>query len=276
MKKLFLIILLFLIIPSQSFSQEGKLKKAKQSLNTTTTKSSGTRTSKSSSSNNNSETSFGAQIAGFFVRLFLLVTYEALIESKYEYEGRMHDAEIAAYPYKKATHGNFIYTDSINYSLARLDISNNFVIENNRLYGNNLNLDFRFLKRMGLEVDYLQLFEKVNKNVQSFSLFSAMLNYHRIRTQKLDVWFGVGAMHVGNNVNKKGFAYGVGGEWFVGKPISILGTYKASTINNRTVSKSKILMKYHINKYHISSGYEHFTLGVSKVNTFSIGVGVSF
>lgn len=277
MKKYYLIILLVLITPFQSFSQEGKLKKAKQSLNTTASKPSGNKSIKASSKKiDDNETSLGAQIASVFVKLFLFVTYETLIESKLEYNGRMHDAEIAAYPYKKPTHGNFIYTDSINYSLARLDVSGNFVIENKNLYGSNLNLDFRFFKRMGLEVDYLQLFEKVNNNVDSFSLYSAMLNYHRIRTQKIDVWFGVGAMHVGDNVNKTGFSFGVGGEWFVTKPISVLTSYKTSKINNRTVSKSKILMKYYINKYNISSGYEHFTLGVSKINTFSIGVGMSF
>ena len=68
---------------------------------------------------------------------------------------------ISEYPYKVKKSGNYLYTDSINYKLTRFDISNNFLIENKYLYGNDLAIDFRFLKRMGIEVDYLQLFEKL-------------------------------------------------------------------------------------------------------------------
>ncbi len=281
MKKRYLTILLFLIMPFFSFSQDGKLEEAKQSLNTTKTSSSGGTTTKSTKTSSKKEKnsdsfSLGAEIGRLFLKFFLFVTYEVMIESEFEYEGRMRSAEISAYPYKNANYGNFIYTDSTNYSIARLDVSNNFVVENKNLYGNHLNLNFRFFKRMSVEASYLQLYEKLGNRRESFSLFSAMLNYHRVRTQKLDLWFGVGAMYVGKDVEKMGFSYGFGTEWFVTKPVSLLFSYNASKINTRNVIKSKIQMKYYINKYHISSGYEHYTLGVSKINTFSVGVGVSF
>jgi len=188
----------------------------------------------------------------------------------------MHDAEISYYPYKNKKYGNFIYTDSINYALARVDISNNFVRENKQLYGNNLSVDVRFLQRFGFEANYLQLYEKTPNGKDTFSLYTTMLNYHRIRTQKFDFWFGLGTMYVGNDVRKFGFSYGFGAEWFVAKPISVLASIKASLINKRSVNTSKFLLKYHLKNYHISTGYEKFTLGVSKINSFSIGVGASF
>ena len=275
MRKCCFIILILFIVVNQGFSQSGKLQKAKQSLNTsstTTTKS--VKSSKRNSKKVSSSTS--NPFARLLVSIALYSTYGILIETPLERGGRMHDAEIAQYPYKEARYGNFIYTDSINYSIGRFDISNSFVVEDKNLYGNNLNLDFRFFKRMGFEVDYLQLFEKNNGISDSFSLFSAMINYHRIRTQKLDIWFGLGVMYVGNDVKKAGFSYGFGAEWFIKKPISLLISHKSATINNRGVNKTKLVLKYHLKNYHVSTGYENFVLAVSSIDAFSVGVGVSF
>jgi opacity protein-like surface antigen len=83
-------------------------------------------------------------------------------------------------------------------------------------------------------------------------------------------------MHVGSDVNKTGFGLGIGAEWFVAKPISLKFSHKFTNINDREVNNTKFLLKYHLENYHISSGYERFKIGVSKINAFSIGVGASF
>ena len=276
MKKVLISIVLIFSISSQSFSQNGKLGKAKESLTEKTTSSSGSKTLTSKRTRNDSDTTLGGFFAGIVMRFAYFVTYGIAIESIAEKDSKMHFSEISEYPYKTASFGNFIYTDSTNYALARLDVSNNFVIKDHNLYGNNLNLDFRFFRRMGFEVDYLQLFEKVGTTSDSFSLFSAMLNYHRIRTQKLDFWFGLGTMYVGNDVHKFGFSVGVGAEWFIKKPISLVVSHKGASINHQSVNKTKVLLKYHLKKYHISSGYEYFVLGVSSIDAFSLGIGITF
>lgn len=282
MKRIFVLIMFLFAMNLASYAQTGKLEKGKESLKesssssnatsstTSTTKKSGRRTR-----NYNDNSSFRSFFAGIFIDLFAYTAYGVAIESPFELNGRMHDAELANYPYQSSFHGNFIYTDSINYNITRFDITNNFILENSNLYGNNFGVDFRFLKRFGLEFDYLYLTEKTNRNRDQFSLYSALINYHRIRTQKLDAWFGLGVMHVGYNVNKTGFGVGLGTEWFVAKPISLKFSHKWTNINSREVNNTKLLLKYHIKNYHISSGYEHFKIGVSKIDAFSIGVGVS-
>jgi opacity protein-like surface antigen len=282
MQRILLVLLFLFTVNIACFSQEGKLEKGKESLNKSASTSKGSIASSSTkgdsrrSRNPNDESYFSFFFAGIFIDLFAYTVYGVAIESPFEFNGRMHDAEIANYPYEKTFHGNFIYTDSINYKIARLDITNSFVIENSNLYGNNFGIDFRFLKRFGLEFDYLYLREKSNTNRDQFSLYSALINYHRIRTQKLDVWFGLGMMHVGSDVNKTGFGVGIGAEWFVVKPISAKVSHKFTNINNQEVNNTKLLLKYHLKNYHISSGYEHFKIGVAKINAFSIGVGASF
>jgi opacity protein-like surface antigen len=282
MKRIFILITFLFTVNLASFAQKGKLEKGKESLkestSTTTTSSTTTTTKRTGrrTSTDNNESSFRSFFAGLFIDLFAYTAYGVAIESPFELNGRMHDAELASYPYKNPFYGNFTYTDSIDYNITRFDITNNFVIENSNLYGNNFGVDFRFLKRFGLEFDYLYLTEKTNTNRDQFSLYSALINYHRIRTQKLDAWFGLGVMHVGSDVNKTGFGIGLGVEWFVAKPISLKFSHKWTNINSKEVNNTKLLLKYHLKNYHISSGYEHFKIGISKIDAFSIGVGASF
>jgi len=259
-------------IVTLSFSQNGKLKDAKESLkdNTSTTSLSSSTTTSSRSSDSSFDS--GNPLLDLTFLIAFNLTYGIIIESVFELNSQMHSSQIST----PSQYGNFTYNDTDYFSLARLDISNAIVIEDKNLYGNNLNLNFRFAKRFDLEVGYLQLVERNNGQTEGFSLFTTMVNYHRIRTQTVDFWFGLGAMYVANNVKEFGFAYGGGIELFVAKPISILASYKGTTINSENVSKTKALLKYHINEYHISTGYEHFSLGVSDVNTLSLGFGFSF
>lgn len=270
-----LLVIFILIFTITCFSQEGKLEKAKKSLTEETNSNNGY-TQSTSSGTRESFISSGNIFIDVIGTIAFYLTYGIIIESPMEMNTKMHDAEISQYPYKVQKSGNYLYTDSINYKLTRFDISNNFLIENKYLYGNDLAIDFRFLKRMGIEVDYLQLFEKVENMTDKLSVFSAMINYHRVRTQRLDIWFGLGALYVGNTVKKTGFSYGVGGEWFIKNPISLLVSYKGAVLNQKPVNKTKILLKFHLKNFHIASGYQHFTFGVTSINAFSMGAGASF
>ncbi|WP_158839686.1 hypothetical protein [Polaribacter sp. L3A8] len=278
-RKFLLIAVLIFSINTTLFSQEGKLDKGKKSLNRTNYSNSGgkksTKNTNSSGNTSNNDDTINPFV-GIVWGLFAYTVYGAFVETPWEVNGRMHDAEFSNYAYKENRYGNFIYTDSTNYNITRFDITNNFVIENKNLYGNNFGLNFRFLKRFAVDLDYLYLSEKVNGKRDSFSLYSALLKYHRIRTQRFDAWFGLGMMYVANEVNKTGFGLGVGAELFIAKPISLDFFHKWTNINNQEVHKTKLLLKYHIQNYQISSGYEHFKIGVSKINAFSIGVGASF
>ena len=279
-------IVFFFGIVTLSFSQNKKLKDAKESLKdnstSTSTSSSGSSTTTTTTTSNSrrsrrsrrSSANFdsGNPFLDIATAIALNLTYGIVVESVFERESQMHFAQLSL----PNQYGNFVYADSSNYALARLDLSNNFLIESKNLYGNTLNLNFRFKKRFDIEAGYLQLLERNNGQTEGFALFTTLLNYHRIRTQTVDFWFGLGAMYVANDVKEFGFAYGAGVELFIVKPISILASYKGSSINSREVSKSKIILNYHLKKYSISTGYEHFVLGVSKVNTFSLGFRLSF
>jgi opacity protein-like surface antigen len=270
------IILLLFTISFTSFSQSSKLEKGKESLKNSSISSTSTKKSKRTKRKSRNTNSF---VEVIFVDV-LLGVFEHVIPGVLfgfpgEREGEMYSAKIAKYPYQNLKQGNFVYTDSTNFTATRFDFTNNFVIENNNLYGTNLGVNFRFLKRWALDVDYLYLTEKNNRMRDSFSLYSTLLKNYRIRSPMFDAWVGLGIMHVKSDVNKSGLGVGFGAEAFIVKPISLEFSYKKGFINENTILKTKVLAKYHLKNYHISSGYEHFKIGVSKINTFSFGIGVS-
>ena len=284
-KKLFFLSVLFFAFYCPGYSQGGKLEKAKERLksnhsnatsNRSTTKIK--RTSVASSRNNDdTNTSFLDLIfRDILWGIAKYTVYGVAIESSFERAGKMHSAEISNYPYKEASYGNFIYTDATNYNITRFDVYTHFLIENKKLYGNDFGVDFRFLKRFALDVNYTTFLESIKGKKDSFNMFSSLLKYHRIRTQRFDAWFGLGLRHIFNDVNKTRLLLGFGGEFFVVKPISLAASHKWATINSQSVRNTKLLLKYHVENYRIAAGYAHYKLGVSKINAFSIGVEASF
>lgn len=276
-QKFLFLSLIFSLFYLNIFGQDGKLNKAKESLKEEKSTTNNVKSSRSSTSSNtrlfDENTNPFVQIFGY---IFAYTAYGLAFETPFERNGRMHDAEISKFPYQKASHGNFIYTDSINYNLTRFEIYNHFFIENSNLSGNDFGVEFRFLKRFSMDVNYTTFSEKINGQKDSFDMFSAMLKYYRIRTQRFDAWFGLGVRSVFNDVKKNGFLLGFGGEIFVAKPFSLTASHKWTSLNNQSVNNTKLLLKYHINNYRITSGYEFYKLGVSEINAFSLGVEASF
>lgn len=253
------------------YSQDGKLNQAKQNLNQQNNSSSQIDDNQNDRGSSDSPSLF----QDLMLQIFWNITYGVAIETIFEKESKMHRASIAKYSYINKHTGNFTYNDSLSVK-SNLLLTNSFLRESKSLYGNNFNAKFRFAKRMDAEFGYLELTEKLQNTKDHFSLFSLMVNYHRIRTQRLDIWYGIGAMHVANNVNKTGFAFGGGAEWFIKRPISIYTCIKSANINQENVTKSKILLKYYQQRTQFFTGYQNFNLANVNINSVSLGLGYLF
>ena len=272
MKSTTIILLLSLIFTNSIFSQTGKLHRAKQNLKQQ--KDMNQYINDSDTTNNKDSNSFHP-FQDLFVQIMWNITYGIAIETIFEKESKMHRAAISKYPYIENKIGNYSYTDNLSV-LYRFSVTDSWLRESTSLYGNNANLQFRFAKRLDVNLGYLELNEKTNFTTDNFSLFSAMLNYHRIRTQKIDLWYGLGVMHVANNVNKTGFAYGIGAEWFFKKPISLYASINSTVINQENLTKSNVLLKYYHKKTQFIGGYQKFKVTTIDVDTFSLGLGYTF
>lgn len=265
MKQLMICLVMICSMSNISFSQS-KIERSESSLNQSSGK---------SHSNSNDE-SDGSGWFEFFGEAFFYF-YEVLFEFPGEEELPMSEASITKYPYYTSKKGNYNYELDDNFRVFRAEFVGRYVSESNDIKSMDLNLDLRFEKRVGIDFGYRKLWEKNPEfGNDQLGLFNLLVNYHRIRSEQFDLWWGIGTTYVGGNVRKFGFTYTVGAEWFIAKPISMEMNFNQTFINAETVDKFNIFLNYHLNRYKLTGGYDQLKLGSQKFTSLTFGVGVFF
>lgn len=276
MRKLFLLLFAFFSISSYS---QNKLDKSKSQLNSFSSNNKqnniSTRTSSSGASNYNNDSNVFVHI--FFNITFAIFKYGAI--GDYKNEDHLY-SNLTPYPFYNGTSGNFENADSISISKnkSRFDLENSFVYNSNHLYGTHLKGKIRPFQYCYLQTDFHQLFEfnEIDKTNNRLSLFQFNLNYDRIRFEKFNFGWNLGATYVGNEVRKGGLAYGLNAEYFMGNHISFLGSAIWSRINTLPVNAFELQSKFHKKNYFFSLGFEHLKIAIPTYNFIALGGGVYF
>ncbi len=263
--KAFSIGLLFLMFSVNGFSQ-GKLKRSKDELNENYQYQSEYRTSSSSysSSSNNDEDSWLAEV---FSYIFVFAFF-----GKYDSEDHLHNL-YTPYPYFYENKGN--YKNEFQYdevSSTRFTIENNIYPVMQKVFANRLKgkINFRYF---GFQGDWLQMQEIQGA---SLAIFNLSFCYDRLRFERFNWGWNIGANFVGTGVNKFGFSIGTDAEAFIFNPVSLYASAKWSWVNNQPVSQYEIRMKHYINRYYISGGIELIRAASPRYNYITLGGGVCF
>ncbi|WP_158845849.1 hypothetical protein [Algibacter sp. L1A34] len=270
----------FLIFQHVSYSQ-GKINKAEEELNkekiTTNTNHSISKSSKTYNDYDSRGNFSSDVIGGLFIQLFAYTAYGVAIESPFEMEHKASDAYLTKHPYAKTNTGHYSYEWNDNTEIFTTTISNRLIYESNSIYGNHLNLDLRFLKRLELELDFLQLWEhKTNVPKNSLGIYTALAKYNRVRTERFNASWGLGVAYVAGNVNKLGFTYGLSAELFFKKPFSLESNFNQTLVNSETINKFNGLLNYHKKQYKYILGYEHLKIASVPFSNVTAGFGISF
>ena len=279
MKKLSL--LLVVLISISSFSQN-KLDKSKSQLNSGSSNKNQSRTySSSSSSSSNSKSNYSSD-SNIFVNIFFNITFAVFkygAIGDYKNENHLY-SNLTPYPFYNGKSGNFESSDSVSVSKnkARFDIENSFVYSDNNLYGNHLKAKIRPFQYFYFQSDFHQLFEfnEIDNTNNRLSLYQFNLNYDRIRFEKFNFGWNLGASYVGNEVKKGGLSYGLNAECFMGNHISFLGSAKWSRINTLPVNSFELQSKFHRKNYFFSLGFEHLKIATPTYNFIALGGGIYF
>lgn len=281
MRKLSL--LLVILISCSTFGQN-KLDKSKNELNSGSSKKNQSSSSYSSSSGSSkSKSSGGDNIIGKAIAdIFIYTTFGVFkygVIGDYKNEDHLY-SNLTPYPFYNGKSGNFESMDTISISKnkARLDLENSFVYSDNNLYGNHFKAKIRPFQYFYFQTDFHQLFEinKIDNTNNRLSLFQFNLNYDRIRFEKFNFGWNLGATYVGNEVKKAGFAYGLNAEYFMGNHISFLGSAKWSRINSLPVNAFELQSKFHRKNYFFSLGFEHLKIATPTYNFVALGGGIYF
>ena len=253
MRKLFLLSVVFISIPS--FSQN-KLDKSKKELSGEISPSSGNSSSTASHASSNKSSNYKSSPGGsdVFFNLFFNIPFgigKYGLIGDYKNENHLY-SNLTPYPFYNRKSGNFENADTIVISKnkARFDIENSFIYSDNNLYGNHFKAKIHPFQYFYFQSDFHQLFEfnEIDNTNNCLSLFQFNLNYDRIRFEKFNFGWNLGATYVGNEVKKGELSYGLNAEYFIGNHISFLGSAKWSKINTLKVNAFELQRKFHRKK----------------------------
>jgi hypothetical protein len=275
---LIILVLLFLTGTLNGFSQD-KLEKSKNELSKGARRNDrpGAGRSRASSGNYHHEGPIEYMFFSTLARGFMFVTYHAAI-GNYRVEDHLH-RPLTNYPYfDVGQFGNYESPDAASPSVKtfRIDLGDQYLYSNGSLYGNHLKLKIRPFQYFYLQADYFRLTEKrlMVNSFSDLSLFNFTLCYDRIRLERFNLGWTLGCNYIGSDVNKAGFSYGVNGELFVARNVSLLGSMRWSLINDSKVNELEFQCKYHIRRCFLSVGYEHLKIGTPTYDFVSVGGGI--
>ncbi|WP_284650896.1 hypothetical protein [Flavobacterium terrisoli] len=267
--------LLLLLFSYNLVISQTKVDKSKKELNSNSGSSSSSSSSSSSRSNNNDDD-------GECVSIWIEITWGIFkygFIGDYKNEDHLYN-NLTDYPYYNDDSGNYEDyntedADTLKKNF-RFDLQNNLLYSDKDLFANHVKLKIRPFNYFYVQTDYHQLFEKnkLTNSTDQLSLFYFNLGYDRLRFEKVNFGWTIGASYVGNEVKKAGFSFGVNTEIFLGHNVSLLAAAKWSGINGQPVNVYELEGKYHLKRYFVSLGYQHLKIATPTYNFVSIGGGI--
>lgn len=223
-----------------------------------------------------SDDTFGARSL-FAEILFYATLYTAI--GDYANEDQLY-SKLSPYPYFDNKSGNFIKFDDADESKnnLRLELENHFLYSNNAAFGNHFKAKFRPFQYLYIQTDYRELMErdKFEKTTSNLSVFQFNLGYDRLKFEKFNLGWTMGATYIANDINKAGFAFGLNTDIFPFKRVSFNSAMIWSKINGLPVNSFEFRGKYHKKNHFFSMGYENLKIASPSYNYVTLGAGFYF
>ena len=256
------------------FYAQNKIDKSKKELTEKeAVKSNQSVTSSSKSSSDSEDVGPFVEILGY---VFLGFFKYGMI-GDYENENHLYN-DLSPYPYCNQTIGNYheSATDTIQRKFFRWEVKDKFLYSDKNLYGNHLEIKIRAAQYIHFQTDFFQVYEfqKIEKTSDRLALYYVNLGYDRIRTERFNFGWTLGASYVGGEIKKAGFSYGLHAEYFMNQKVSFGIDSKWSKINSQPVNSLGIDGKFHKKNYFIAIGYQHLKIATTTYNFVSLGGGI--
>lgn len=270
------ILFLVAVLSALSGFSQNKLGQSKSQLNSKSSGSSSRTSSYSTSSSSDNDSPF----LGIFGEVLVFIPvgiFKYGIIGDYNKEDHLYN-RLTPHPFYEEGKGNYTEVDSVGRKQLRFDIKNNFLYSNSSLFGNHLEAKFRPFQYFYLQGDYRQLWEYdvFYGSYTHLALFNFNIGYDRIRFEKFNFGWTLGATYVGNEVEKAGFSYGLNADYFLSKKFSFGASAKWSSINQNPVNTFEIQSRYHRKNYFVSLNFEHLKIASPVYNFVGIGGGIYF
>jgi hypothetical protein len=270
---------LALLLCAIQVSAQSKIERSKKELTEKSGNqySDGAQLSKNDSNNSTDSNSFADNIFADIILNIFYYAARAVVVGDYANEKHLRN-NLTDYPYRNGVQGDYTSNDGGVKNNFRLDIDNSFLYSSGDSYGNHFKAKIRPSKYFYVQTDFRHLFENNPIDNLNYKLVVSDLaiGYDRIRMDKFNFGWRLGATYVGNEVNKFGFAYGINAAYFMNTKISLCATAKWSAINSRPVNAYELEMKYHRKRGLFLFGYENLKIGTPTYNFVKLGAGFYF
>ncbi|OIQ27766.1 MAG: hypothetical protein BM564_11855 [Bacteroidetes bacterium MedPE-SWsnd-G2] len=269
-----MLVLAFLLSPtiSQSQTSLGRVKKEVKSSDKK-------RKSKTKKGNRSYSSSSGSSNSSILGAVIYYTTGFVFFGSR-KHEEHLNNRR-SPYAYFDNYSGNYVKNtgdDIPKKNGVILKVSDSFLYSDENLYANHLRAKIHPFNYAYLQFDYVEFVEKAptGDEVENLSLFNFNFCYDRVRLDKFNLGWTLGATYIGNDVNLAGVSFGLNAEAFMVKNISIESAIKWSHINSEPVNQFEVLFKYYFKRGVVNLGYEHHVIASQEYSLLSTGLGVSF
>lgn len=153
-----------------------------------------------------------------------------------------------------------------------------------KLFGNYLynradlhGFDFRAricpLTFLEVALDFTHLTEDLDTQVDQLQIYNVFLNHHRVRSQYLALWWGLGMKGLVRDQTRHRFAVNIGTEIYPIKPISLHFNYNIGSINSQAVGELLLHLNCHIQRSILFMGYHRYSVGSALLDGAIAGIG---
>lgn len=253
-----------LLLTINTVLAQGKLEKAKSDLKGSPSNGTTYSSELGASEDNRGESFFG----GLFIDILTFATYGALL-------GNMQPRNFYPYPFTDDNIGEYDRIENNpSGNRSKFMLSNTMAFQSGT-FSNDLRANYRFIPILGVEANHLHFFDRLDEG-SNLGMSSVMLNYYRIRERSVTGYWGVGATYVWSDIKTTGFAYNLGLDIYIAKPVSLGILWKQSFINESSINEFRAAGRYHIRNIAISGGFTQYKLGDEKFPSAAIGLEYRF
>ncbi len=189
------------------------------------------------------------------------------------YNGDVMGSRYSDFPYQDEYTGRFTRDGGKKFAL---EFSGGYFYSETDLTGMSIRSKFSPTPLFNVSVFFSDLTEQLRTRKDHLQLYSAFINYNRLRVEKAAIWWGLGFKGLNGDEVNTGFAFNVGGEFYLAKPLSLHLNYNGGWINNTFLPEFYGALNVHIDRFALFGGYQYWSAGPISIDGLVSGVKVYF
>lgn len=196
--------------------------------------------------------------------------YNILIITDDELRERSWYSGYSDYPYSNKSIGVFSEKSLKTFSIIS---EMEYFHHNIDLTGINFNSRLSPYPLFAFEFRYSDLTEKMVTRYDHLKMYNVFINYNRLKYERISFWWGIGMKGILGDRPYNGFAINIGTEIFPVVPVSLSSNFNMGFLNGAEVYDFSVKLKYHIERFQISVGYQKFAVGLTSISGITFGFG---